>query len=105
MNWIKLKEKFPNSEKEIREFYNNSVIKDSRLILECFLKSKGYSCGLTFITELKEYEIKVKQINIKKRKLAKQKGFSDWSDFLYNSDKSKKHHKALDSFYNTVFEQ
>ena len=56
MNWIKLKEKFPNSEKEIREFYNNSVVKDSRIVLNNFLKTKGYNMEFTFIDKLKNYE-------------------------------------------------
>jgi hypothetical protein len=56
MNWTKLKEKFPNSEKEIREFHNNSTVKDSRIVLNNFLESKGFDVGLTFINELKEYE-------------------------------------------------
>ena len=56
MNWIKLKEKFPKSEKEIKEFYSNSNIKDDRIVLSNFLASKGYEMGFTFIDKLKHYE-------------------------------------------------
>ena len=65
MNWVKLKEKFPNSEKEIREWYDNSTVKDAKTILEMFLRSKGFDIRLSFIYELKEYELKMKNINTK----------------------------------------
>jgi hypothetical protein len=104
MNWIKLKEKFPNSYEEIREFYNNSVVKDSTLVLEMFLKYNGFKVGHTFIDSLKIYELKNKQINIKKNDLAKSKGFENWDSFLLDCDKSKKHHNSLNSFWKSVFE-
>jgi hypothetical protein len=56
MNWIKLKEKFPNSEKEIREFKNKTNIKEGRNLIESFLASKNYKIKLGFINELKNYE-------------------------------------------------
>lgn len=56
MNWKKLKEKFPKSEKEIREFYLKQKNKDSRIVISSFLKTKGYKIGFTFIHNLKEYE-------------------------------------------------
>ena len=55
MNWSKLKEKFPNSYCEIREYYHNTGLKGRMLINE-FLKSKGYNITHTFIKKLKEYE-------------------------------------------------
>ena len=65
MNWKKLKEKFPNSEQEIREWYDNSTVKDAKTVLEMFLRKKGFDIRLSFIYELKEYELKMKNINIK----------------------------------------
>lgn len=56
MNWKKLKEKFPNSEPHIREHFSKTGIKDSRSLINNFLESKGYSIGLGFITQLKDYE-------------------------------------------------
>tara|TARA_R110000744_G_scaffold135739_1_gene245236 strand:+ start:176 stop:361 length:186 start_codon:yes stop_codon:yes gene_type:complete len=56
MNWIKLKEKFPNLYEEIREFYLESESKDARCVLNNFLKTKGYDIGFTFIYNLKHYE-------------------------------------------------
>jgi hypothetical protein len=56
MNWNKLAEKFPNSEKEIREFNNKKNIKDNRNLIESFLISKDYKIKLGFINELKNYE-------------------------------------------------
>tara|TARA_R110002153_G_scaffold47733_1_gene134759 strand:+ start:594 stop:770 length:177 start_codon:yes stop_codon:yes gene_type:complete len=53
---MKLKEKFPNSEKEIREFYNKTNIKEGRNLIESFLISKNYKIKLGFINELKNYE-------------------------------------------------
>tara|TARA_R110000851_G_C12649315_1_gene519991 strand:- start:71 stop:253 length:183 start_codon:yes stop_codon:yes gene_type:complete len=58
MNWIKLKKKFPNSEEEIREFYNKTNIKEGRNLIESFLTSKDYKIKLGFINELKNYEKK-----------------------------------------------
>ena len=59
MNWIKLKQKFPKSEIEIREFYLKSKNKDARFVLNSFLESKGYFVGFTFINQLKNYESKL----------------------------------------------
>ena len=70
MNWIKLKEKFPNSYEEIKQFYNNSVVKDSKLVLEMFLKKNGFDIRLSFINELKEYELNEKNINFKKKQIS-----------------------------------
>tara|TARA_R110000782_G_scaffold97172_1_gene181943 strand:+ start:474 stop:659 length:186 start_codon:yes stop_codon:yes gene_type:complete len=56
MNWSKLAEKFPNSEKEIREFNNKEKIKDGRNLIQSFLISKDYKIKLGFINELKNYE-------------------------------------------------
>ena len=72
MNWINLKKRFPNSEQEIREWYDNSIVKDAKTVLEMFLKSKGFDIRLSFIYELKEYEFKVKNINLKKDDIPKQ---------------------------------
>lgn len=58
MNWKKLKERFPNSEREIREFFNKSNISDSRTIINQFLISKGYNINYGFIHQLKNYENK-----------------------------------------------
>ena len=56
MNWSKLKEKFPKSEKEIREHYLTTGIKDGRVLINTFLESKGYKIGLGFINALRDYE-------------------------------------------------
>ena len=56
MNWKKLKEKFPNSEPQIREHFSKTGIKDSRSLINNFLESKGYSIGMGFITQLEDYE-------------------------------------------------
>lgn len=56
MNWIKLKEKFPNSEPEIREHLEKTGINSSYYLIQDFLKSKGYKIGQGFIRQLKEYE-------------------------------------------------
>lgn len=62
MNWIKLKEKFPASYEEIREFYTASEAKESKTVLINFLKSKGlFSVELVFIDKLKNYERKKKR--------------------------------------------
>lgn len=56
MNWIKLKETFPNSEPEIREHQGKTGIKSSYFLIQDFLKSKGYKIDQGFIRQLKEYE-------------------------------------------------
>lgn len=63
MNWKKLKEKFPKSYKEIREFYLNQKNKDSRFVIDSFLITKGYKSGFTFIHNLKDYENKQEENN------------------------------------------
>jgi len=57
MNWIKLKEKFPKSYQEIREFSKNTGYSGRKCLNE-FLKLKGFKIGLTFIYNLREYESK-----------------------------------------------
>ena len=56
MNWNKLKEKFPNSNLKIREFFNKDKTREGRFLIEAFLKTKGYNCKLGFIQDLKHYE-------------------------------------------------
>lgn len=56
MNWEKLKERFPNSEPEIREHLSKTGIKDSRSLINSFLESKGYFLGHGFIKALTDYE-------------------------------------------------
>ena len=56
MNWNKLKEKFPKSEKEIREFKNKTNIDDGMTLIQSFLKTKGFNISLGFINELRDYE-------------------------------------------------
>ena len=56
MDWIKLKIKFPNSELEIREHLEKTKIKDSRLLIEDFLNTKGFDIKYGFIKELRIYE-------------------------------------------------
>ena len=56
MNWKKLKEKFPNSEPQIREHFSKTGIKDSRSLINNFLESKGYIVTMGFITQLEDYE-------------------------------------------------
>lgn len=64
MNWVKLKEKFPNSEPQIREYLSKTGIKDSRSLINNFLKSKGYILTMGFIKQLEDYE---KGLNISKQ--------------------------------------
>ena len=62
MNWNKLKEKYPNSYNEIREF----SIANNKNGSECFnrfLDSKGYLNNLLRINQLKDYEQKIKRSN------------------------------------------
>ena len=62
MNWIKLKEKFPNSYQEIRGFYLESESKDARCVLNNFLKTKGQ------IKKRRKYEYnKINIMNLKKK--------------------------------------
>ncbi|WP_159523739.1 hypothetical protein [Sunxiuqinia indica] len=56
MNWRKLKERFPNSEPEIREHLSKTGIRDSRSLIDNFLESKGYVIGMGFIKALTDYE-------------------------------------------------
>ena len=56
MNWKKLKERFPNSEPQIREHLSKTKIKDSRTLINNFLESKGYVIKMGFITQLENYE-------------------------------------------------
>ena len=56
MDWIKLKCKFPNSEPKIREHLLKTNIKDSRSLIEDFLKTKGFDIKYGFIKELRIYE-------------------------------------------------
>tara|TARA_R110002020_G_scaffold465503_2_gene686962 strand:+ start:2313 stop:2501 length:189 start_codon:yes stop_codon:yes gene_type:complete len=55
MDWIKLKQKFPNSYDEIREHYVEKGLK-GRFLINDFLVLKGYDVGFTFIRSLKDYE-------------------------------------------------
>lgn len=59
MNWKKLKEKFPNSEPKIREYFYKTEIKDSRKLINSFLESKGYSIKIGFLNQLNDYEKKL----------------------------------------------
>jgi hypothetical protein len=61
MNWLNLKERFPNSYIEIREHFFKTGIINSRILIEDFLRSKGYEIGFGFINNLKDYEIKKSQ--------------------------------------------
>ena len=61
MNWVKLKERFPNTEPQIREYLTKTGIKDSRTLINSFLESKGYVIGYGFINHLREYEKKLKK--------------------------------------------
>jgi hypothetical protein len=56
MNWKKLKERFPNSEIQIREHLSITKIQDSRNLINNFLESKGYVIGFGFIKALTDYE-------------------------------------------------
>lgn len=56
MNWKILKERFPLSSKEIKEHLEKTCIKDSRILIEDFLKTKGYKVKIGFINHLKNYE-------------------------------------------------
>ena len=56
MNWKKLKERFPNSEPQIREHLSKTGTKDSRSLINSFLESKGYIIGMGFIKALTDYE-------------------------------------------------
>ncbi len=56
MNWKKLKEKFPNSEPQIREHLSKTGIKDSGSLINDFLELKGYVTRYGFIKALTEYE-------------------------------------------------
>lgn len=56
MNWKKLKERFPKTEPQIREYLSKTEIKDSRNLINSFLESKGYVIGMGFIKALKDYE-------------------------------------------------
>ena len=58
MNWKKLKERFPKSEPQIREHLSKTKIKNSRTLINDFLESKGYTIGMSFVKQLKEYENK-----------------------------------------------
>jgi len=58
MNWKRLKERFPNSEPQIREHLSNTGITDSRTLICDFLESKGYIVGFGFIKALTDYESK-----------------------------------------------
>ncbi len=51
MNWKVLKERFPNSYKEIRERHVKTK-QDGRDLIDDFLESKGYKTGHTFINNL-----------------------------------------------------
>ena len=71
MNWNKLKENYPNSEKELRVFsedkkLNNSF--DSKILIENYLKTKGFDIVNSFIKQLKENES-----NLNKKELSKWK--------------------------------
>lgn len=57
MNWLKLKEKFPKSYNEIREFSLENNL-EGRALFNEFLRSKGYKIGFTFTDEIKDYESK-----------------------------------------------
>lgn len=56
MNWKKLKERFPKTEPQIREYLSKTKIKDSRNLINSFLESKGYVIGMGFIKALRDYE-------------------------------------------------
>lgn len=56
MDWIKLKERFPNSHQEIREYFLEKQIQDGTILIQEFLKTKGYNIRIGFIKELKDYE-------------------------------------------------
>jgi len=56
MNWKKLKERFPKTEPQIREYLSKTEIKDSRNLINSFLESKGYVIGMGFIKALRDYE-------------------------------------------------
>lgn len=56
MNWKKLKERFPKTEPQIREYLSKTEIKDSRNLINSFLESKGYVIGMGFIKALIDYE-------------------------------------------------
>ena len=55
MNWTKLKEKFPNSCEEIREFAkaNNT---DGAACMYYFLRTKGFNPSPSWMSSLKLYE-------------------------------------------------
>jgi hypothetical protein len=61
MNWELLKEKYPLSYTEIREFSKKTDVTDSRGLINEFLKSKGYYINTGFINQLKDYEKKTRQ--------------------------------------------
>jgi hypothetical protein len=62
MNWTKLKERFPNSEPQIREHLSKTGIKDSRTLINDFLGSKGYTIGYGFIKSLTDYEQRLNKL-------------------------------------------
>jgi len=62
MNWKKLKERFPNSEPQIREHLSKTGIEDSRTLINNFLESKGYTIGYGFIKALTDYEQRLNQL-------------------------------------------
>ena len=62
MNWEKLKEKFPNSYKDIREFSELNNI-DGETCMRRFLSEKGFYTGVNWMPSLKQYE-KQKHDNI-----------------------------------------
>lgn len=57
MNWQKLKERFPKSEKEIREIYDNDPDKtDGRALIDTYIESKGMKPALLIIKQLQQIE-------------------------------------------------
>lgn len=62
MDWIRLKERFPNSEPQIREHLSKTNIQDSRSLINDFLESKGYTIGFGFIKALTDYEQKLDKL-------------------------------------------
>lgn len=55
MNWTKVKDKFPKTYKELREFSEKTKT-DGYVCITNFLVSKGYFIGNTWIYQMKEYE-------------------------------------------------
>jgi len=55
MNWKRLKELYPHSEKELRVWCKKTGL-DGRSLIVSFLETKGYSPYTGFIGYLKDYE-------------------------------------------------